>query len=48
MAIGATLILVPIWLKVGVDKDYAGSSTATLILMSSMVTFTIAYFNHVF
>lgn len=48
MAIGATLILVPVWLKVGVDKDYAGNSTATLILMSSAVTFTIAYFNHVF
>lgn len=48
MAIGATLILVPIWMKVGVDKDYAGNSTATLILYSSLITFSVAYFNHVF
>lgn len=48
MAIGATLILVPIWMKVGVDKDYAGNSTATLILYSSLITFSVAYINHVF
>ena len=48
MAISATIILVPVWLKVGVDKDYAGNSTGILVLMASLVTFTIAYFNHVF
>ncbi len=48
MAIGASLILVPVWLKFGVDKDYAGNSTATLILMASIVTFTVAYFNNIF
>lgn len=47
MAIGATLILIPVWLKMGVDKDYAGSSPATLIFLASLVAFTVAYLNHV-
>lgn len=48
LAIGATLIVVPVWLKMGVDKNFAGNSTATLILVSSAITFSVAYFNHVF
>lgn len=48
MAIGATLILVPIWLKLGVDKNYAANSTPTLIFSASFMTFTIAYLNHAF
>lgn len=47
MAIGATLILIPVWLKMGVDKDYAGASPATLIFLASLVAFSVAYFNHV-
>lgn len=45
LAIGGALILIPVWLKVGIDKDVAASSTAALILTSAMVAFTIAYFN---
>lgn len=48
MAIGATLILVPIWLRLGVDKNYAANSTPALIFSASFMTFTIAYLNHAF
>lgn len=45
MAIGGALILIPLWLKLGVDKNYCSSTTPTLILMSALVAFTIALFN---
>ena len=48
LAIGGALILIPVWLKFGVDKDVAASSTATLILISALVAFTIASFNSVY
>ena len=48
MAIGATLILVPIWLRLGVDKNYAANSTPALIFSATFMTFTIAYLNHAF
>lgn len=35
-------------MKVGVDKDVATSSTATLILISALVAFTIAWFNNIY
>lgn len=45
LAIGGAIILIPVWLKLGVDKDVASNSTASLILISAMVAFTIAVFN---
>jgi len=48
LAIGGALILIPVWLKFGVNKDVAASSTATLILLGAMVAFTIALFNHIY
>ena len=48
LAIGGALILIPVWMKVGVDKDVATSSTATLILISALVAFTIAWFNNIY
>lgn len=45
MAIGGTVLLIPIWLKLGVDKDVAASSTPPLILISSLMAFTISMFN---
>lgn len=47
LAIGGSLILVPTWLKFGVDKNYAGNSVPTMIFMSSVIAFTVAYLNHV-
>jgi uncharacterized membrane protein YfcA len=45
LAIGGAIILIPVWLKLGVDKDVAASSTAPLILTAAMVAFTIALLN---
>lgn len=45
LAIGGALILIPVWLKMGIDKNVAASSTAPLILTSALVAFTIASFN---
>lgn len=45
LAIGGALILIPVWLKVGVDKDVAASSTAPLILTGALVALTTALFN---
>lgn len=46
LAIGGALILIPVWLNLGVNKDVAASSTATLILLGGTVAFTVAIFNH--
>lgn len=46
LAIGGALILIPVWLKLGVDKDYCSSTTPCLILTSAMVASTIAVFNN--
>lgn len=48
LAIGGALILIPVWLKMGVDKDVAASSTATLILTAAMVAFTVALANGIY
>lgn len=48
LAIGGALILIPVWLKAGVDKDVAASSTATLILTAAMVAFTVALANGIY
>ena len=48
LAIGGALILIPVWLKAGIDKDVAASSTATLILISALVAFTVASFNSIY
>ncbi len=48
LAIGGALILIPVWLKVGVDKDVAASSTATLIFTAAMVAFTVALVNGIY
>jgi uncharacterized membrane protein YfcA len=45
LAIGGALILIPVWLKVGVDRDVSASSTPPLILTAGLVAFTIALFN---
>ena len=45
LAIGGSLILIPVWLKSGVDKDVAAGTTAPLILTAALVAFTIALFN---
>ena len=45
LGIGSSLTLIPVWLKLGVDKDVAASSTATLILVSALVAFTAALLN---
>lgn len=51
-AVGATLgiggapILIPIWLKAGIDHNVAANSTATLILSSSLIASTISALNN--
>jgi uncharacterized membrane protein YfcA len=42
VAIGGGLVLLPIWLKMGMDKNVATSSTAPLIFFSSSVSFLIS------
>jgi len=45
LGIGGGPILIPIWLSAGIDKEVASSSTATLILTSATIAFTITAFN---
>lgn len=42
VAIGGGLVLVPIWLKAGIERDIVVNSTAPLIFFSSSVSFFIS------
>lgn len=42
VAIGGGLVLIPLWLKAGIDKDIVTSSTAPLIFFSSSISFIIS------
>ena len=42
LAIGGAPILIPMWLNSGIDHNVASSTTPTLILISSLVSFTIS------
>lgn len=46
LAIGGALILIPVWLKLGIEKDSCSSTTPCLILISAIVAATIAAFNN--
>lgn len=41
VAIGGGLVLVPLWLKAGIEKDIVVNSTAPLIFFSSSISFFI-------
>lgn len=45
LGIGGGILLIPIWMNVGIDKNIAVSSTPLLILTSAMIAFTLALFN---
>lgn len=42
VAIGGGLVLVPLWLKAGIEKDIVINSTAPLIFFSSSISFFIS------
>jgi len=42
VAIGGGLILIPIWLKAGIEKEVVTSSTAPLIFFSASVSFLMS------
>lgn len=41
LGLGGAIILVPVWLSVGIDKDVAASSSGPLIFVSSFCSFFI-------
>lgn len=41
LGLGGAIILVPVWLSVGIDKDVATSSSGPLIFVSSFCSFFI-------
>ena len=41
LGLGGAIILVPVWLNKGIDKNVAISSSPPLILFSSAVSFTL-------
>lgn len=45
LAIGGAPILIPIWLSCGINHNTASSTTPTLILTSSLISFTISAIN---
>lgn len=42
LGIGGAIILVPVWLSLGVDKNVAPSSSGPLIFFSALVSFMMA------
>ena len=42
VGLGGAIILVPVWLKMGIDKDVATSSTGPLIFVSAFCSFFIS------
>jgi uncharacterized membrane protein YfcA len=42
VSIGGGMVLVPLWLKEGLDKNIATSSTGPLIFFSSSISFFIS------
>jgi len=42
VSIGGGMVLVPLWIKSGMDKNVAASSTGPLIFFSSTVSFFIS------
>ena len=42
MGIGGSIILIPVWLDSGIDKEIATSSTAPLIFTSALISMFIA------
>lgn len=42
VGIGGGMILVPIWLNAGIDRNVATSSTGPLIFLSSSISFIIS------
>ena len=42
LSLGGGMILVPMWLKEGIDRNTASSSTGPLILFSASVSFFIS------
>ena len=41
LGLGGAIILVPVWLNKGIDKNIAVSSSPPLIFFSAMVSFTL-------
>ena len=41
VSLGGGMVLVPIWIKLGIDKNIAAGSTGPLIFFSSTVSFFI-------
>jgi uncharacterized membrane protein YfcA len=42
VAVGGVFILIPIWLKAGIDKNIVATTTAPLILITSSISFFIS------
>jgi len=42
LGIGGSILLIPVWLDSGIDKDIATSSTAPLIFTSAFISMFIA------
>ena len=43
LGIGGSILLIPVWLELGIDKDTATSSTAPLIFTSAFISMFIAF-----
>ena len=43
LGIGGSILLIPVWLELGIDKDVATSSTAPLIFTSAFISMFIAF-----
>jgi uncharacterized membrane protein YfcA len=48
LAIGGAPILIPFWLRAGIDHNVASSTTPALILTSSLASFTISAMNRAY
>ena len=43
LGLGGAIILVPVWLNKGIDKNIASSSSGPLIFFSALVAFFLAF-----
>jgi len=48
VGLGGAIVLVPVWLSIGLDKDVAAASTGPLILISSFCSFFVSAMSGVY
>ncbi len=48
LGLGGAIILVPVWLNKGIDKNIATSSSGPLIFFAALVAFFLAFLGHMY